>query len=220
MWIKQFKSSTNILNLPNCLTILRIFLVPPIAILLAYDSDQPPFDLDWTLRSSPGKYAAFVVALAGLTDLADGWLARRWKIESLLGKFLDPVADKVLLMVGLVMLMKLDRVQPWLVMALLSREFLVTALRGVAAGEGLIISAGKGGQWKLTFQLVGLGFLMWYGTILGFSAYKMGTWILYIALFISLSSGFNYLNDFFRALRAKRDEADRASALAEASMRS
>jgi len=204
MWLRQFKSSTNILNLPNCLTILRLLLVPVIAVLLEFDSDQPPFERDWMLRFSPGRIAGLVVGIAGLTDLMDGWLARRWNIESLLGKFLDPVADKVLLMVGLVMLMKLGRVESWLVILLLSREFLVTALRGVAAGEGLIISAGEAGKWKLTFQLIGLGFLMWYGNIFGFSAYVIGTWILYLALGISLFSGFQYLADFFVALGAKR----------------
>ncbi len=192
------------MNLPNCLTILRILLVPIIALLLEFDSDQPPFDRDWMFRYSPGRIAGLVVAFAGLTDLLDGWLARRWKIESLLGKFLDPVADKVLLMVGLIMLMQLGRVQDWLVILLLSREFLVTALRGVAAGEGLIISAGEAGKWKLTFQLVGLGFLMWYGSFMGVSGYKVGTWILYLALGISLFSGFQYLTDFFSALRSKR----------------
>jgi len=204
MWLKQFKSSTNIFNLPNCLTMLRIVLVPVIGVLLAFDSDQPPFDRDWTFRYSPGRVAGLVVAIAGLTDLLDGWLARLWKIESLLGKFLDPVADKLLLMVGLVMLMQLGRVQDWLVILLLSREFLITALRGVAAGEGLIIAAGTSGKWKLTFQLIGLGFLMWYGNIFGFSAYQIGLWILYLAMVISLLSGFQYLADFFTALTNKR----------------
>lgn len=208
MWLKQFKSPTNIFNLPNCLTMLRIVLVPVIGFLLAFDSDQPPFDRDWTFRYSPGRIAGLVVAFAGLTDLLDGWLARRWKIESLLGKFLDPVADKLLLMVGLIMLMKLGRVEEWLVMLLLSREFLITALRAVAIGEGLVIAAGQTGKYKLTFQLVGLGFLMWYGSIAGVSAYSVGIWILYAALFISLFSGFQYLNDFFVALRAKRDEEE------------
>lgn len=207
-WLKQFKSSTNILNLPNCLTILRLLLVPVIWALLAYDAEQLPFDRDWMFRYSPGRVAALVVALCGLTDLLDGWLARHWQIESLLGKFLDPVADKVLLMVGLVMLQELDRVPAWLVILLLSREFLVTALRGVAVGEGLVIAAGGAGKFKLTFQLIGLGFLMWYGSIFGMPAFQIGIWILYLALAISLFSGFQYLNEFFTALRRKRDLAE------------
>ncbi len=204
--LTRLRSPTSLFNLPNLLTLLRLVLIPALALLLAYDSDQPPFEKDWTLRFSPGRMAALVIIICGITDLLDGWLARRWKIESLWGKFLDPVADKVLLMVGLVMLMKLERVSEWLVILLLSREFLITALRGVAAGEGLIIAAGQSGKWKLVFQLIGLGFLTWYGSIFGVPAITVGRWILWIALGISLFSGYMYLSDFFTALQQKRKE--------------
>jgi CDP-diacylglycerol--glycerol-3-phosphate 3-phosphatidyltransferase len=206
---KHLRSPHNVLNLPNCLTLFRILLIPVMALLLAYDSDQPPFDRDWMFRFSPGRLAALVVAIAGATDLLDGYFARRWRIETLLGKFLDPVADKLFLMVGLIMLMELGRVEDWLVIVLLSREFLVTGLRGVAAGEGIIISAGQTGKFKLTFQLVGLGFLMWYGSAFGLPGHTIGTYILYIALFISLFSGYNYLSDFFTAMKKKTADAIR-----------
>lgn len=183
---------------------MRIVLIPLVAWLLDNDRDQPTLELDMMLRYSPGRIATFVVVIAGVTDLLDGWLARRWGIESLLGKFLDPVADKLFLMVSLIMLMKLGRVDAWLVILLLSREFLITGLRSVAVGEGLVIAAGQSGKWKLTFQMVGLGFLMWYGSVFTFSAYKIGTVILYIALAISLLSGATYLIDFFTALKDKR----------------
>ena len=201
---RHWKSPRNLLNLPNLLTLLRLLLIPVMALLLEFDAEQPPFERDVMFRYSPGRLAALVVIIAGVTDLLDGYFARLWKIESLLGKFLDPVADKVFLLVGLIMLMKLERVSAWLVILLLSREFLITALRGVAAGEGLIISAGQAGKFKLTFQLVGLGFLMWYGSAFGISAYKVGTYILYVALGMSLISGYNYLSDFFMALSQKK----------------
>lgn len=200
---KHLRSQYNVLNLPNCLTLFRIWLLPVMAMLLAYDGNQPPFESDWMFRYSPGRLAAVVVAIAGITDWLDGYFARRWHIESLLGKFLDPVADKLFLLVGLVMLQDLGRVPAWMVILLLSREFLVTGLRGVAAGEGLIIGAGDAGKWKLTFQLIGLGFLMWYGNSFGFPAHKIGIWILNLALFISLFSGYNYLSDFLTAMKKK-----------------
>lgn len=200
---EKLKSPKNILNLPNLLTILRFLLIPVIAILLECDSDQPPFERDWMFRYSPGRVAAMVCAIAGISDLLDGYFARKWNIESLFGKFLDPVADKVFLLVGLVMLMKLDRVSAYMVILLLSREFLITALRGVAAGEGIIIAAGTSGKYKLTLQMVGLGFLMWYGKAFGLPGVVVGTVILYLALFISLLSGYHYLQDFFTARRAK-----------------
>jgi len=102
-FLKQFKSQTNILNLPNCLTILRILLIPFLALLLDSDTEQLPFQLDTMFRFSPGRLAAFVVIVAGVTDLLDGYYARKWEIESLLGKFLDPVADKLFLLVSLIM---------------------------------------------------------------------------------------------------------------------
>lgn len=200
----RFKDKHNPLNLPNCLTFLRLCLIPFLGIFLSEDGLPPPFERDWMFRYSPGRMAALVVLLAGITDLLDGWLARKWKIESLLGQFLDPVADKVLLLVSLVLLMQLGRVEPWLVILLLSRELLVTALRGVAAGEGIIIAAGQTGKFKLIFQLAGVGFLMWYGSIFGVSAYSLGRVILFISLGISLVSGYSYLHDFFLALSKKR----------------
>jgi len=208
-FVSGLRSRTSLLNLPNCLTYFRIALIPIMAWLLANDHEQPSLDRDFMFRYSPGRLAAFVVILAGISDLLDGWLARKWEIESLMGKFLDPIADKLFLMVGLVMLMQLGRVPAWLVIALLSREFLITGLRGVAVGEGIVIAAGNFGKLKLTFQLIGLGFLMWYGSAFGYSAFEIGTIILYVALFISLYSGYSYLHDFFVALKIKRGYVSR-----------
>jgi CDP-diacylglycerol--glycerol-3-phosphate 3-phosphatidyltransferase len=106
------------------------------------------------------------------------------------------------------MLMQLNRVESWLVIILLSREIIITGLRGVAIGEGLVIPAGKFGKFKLVFQLIGLGLIMWYGTFFGVSAYTLGLWILYVALLISLVSGYLYLHDFFTALSKKKSIQD------------
>ncbi len=199
-----YKSPSNLLNLPNLLTLTRLLLVPVIGTLLALDSDQPSFEQDWMFRYSAGRVAGLVLAFAGLTDLLDGYYARKWGIESLLGKFLDPLVDKLLLLVSLVMLMRLERVEAWLVILLLSREFMITGLRGVAVGEGIVIAAGTSGKYKLTFQLIGLGLLMWYGSLLGVPAHRVGIWILYLAMVISLVSGYLYLSDFLIALEKKR----------------
>jgi len=183
---------------------LRLLLIPAMAFLLAFDGDQPLFERDFMFRYSPGRLAALVVVLAGATDLLDGYFARKWHVESLFGKFLDPVADKLFLMVGLIMLMKLGRVSAWLVIILLSRELMITGLRAVAIGEGIVISAGKFGKLKQIFQMIGLGFLMWYGNVVGVAAHRVGILILYIALFVSLVSGYGYLKDFFIELERKK----------------
>jgi CDP-diacylglycerol--glycerol-3-phosphate 3-phosphatidyltransferase len=200
--------SARIFNLPNLITFFRILLIPFVWFFLELDVELPSIEFDFTLRYSPGKIAALLILLAGVSDFFDGYFARRWKIESLLGKFLDPLADKLLLLVGLVMLMQLDRVESWLVIILLSREIIITGLRGVAIGEGLVIPAGKFGKFKLVFQLIGLGLIMWYGTFFGVSAYTLGLWILYVALLISLVSGYLYLHDFFTALSKKKSTQD------------
>ncbi len=179
---------------------LRICLIPIIAILLG--NDESPHILGKALTS--GQWAALLIVLAGITDGLDGYIARMWKIESLLGKFLDPLADKLLLLVGLVMLMQLRRVEYWLVILLLSRELMITGLRAVAIGESIVISAGQSGKWKHTLQMVGLGFLTWHGNFLGIPASTVGTVILYVSLVISLLSGYCYLRDFFTALIAKK----------------
>lgn len=190
-------------NLPNLLTVLRVAAIPFLGLVLSWDGNPPGAEAD-TFIYSPGRVATLLLILAGITDLLDGYYARRWKLESLLGKFLDPVADKLLLLVSLVMCQKLGRIEPWLVIVLLSREFLITALRGVAVGEGIVIAAGQSGKWKTFLQLVGLGFIMWYGSAFGFSAHTIGVWILYAALVISVVSGVGYLIDFKRAIEAKR----------------
>lgn len=210
---KRLKSADNLLNLPNLLTLLRIVLIPLIAVLLEFDTDHPPFESDFMFRYSPGRIAAGVILFAGITDLLDGYLARKWKIETLLGKFLDPLADKLVLLVGLIMLMKLERVEAWLVMVLLSREFLITGLRAIAVGEGMVIAAGQSGKLKLIFQMIGIGLLMWYGSLFGISAFEVGAVILYIALVISLWSGFIYLRDFFKALQQTRGYVAKAPTL-------
>lgn len=205
----RLRSRDNALNLPNLLTFLRVLLIPLMALLIYLDKDSISFEQDWMLQVSPGKAASILLLFMGFTDLFDGYYARKWKIETLLGKFMDPLADKLVLLVALVMLMELNRVSAWLVILLLSREFLITGLRGVAVGEGLVISAGTSGKWKLVFQLVGLGFLMWHGSFFTLSAAEIGTYILYIALGISLVSGYVYLSDFFIALKAQKKSTRR-----------
>ena len=183
------------LNFPNFLTVLRITLIPLVGFLMGEDRAGNGLRfLGVTLTM--GQASAWVVLIASITDLLDGYLARRWKSESLFGKFLDPVADKLLLMVGLIALAKLDRVAPWLVMALLSREFFITGLRGIAIGEGLILSADRFGKVKLIFQMTGLAMLMWGEPLGGISMRSLGLLILYAALVLSLYSGGRYLADF------------------------
>lgn len=131
-------------NLPNMLTLGRIVIIP-LFVWLLYDGD-PWFSV----------LAAAVFTLAAVTDVIDGFLARRWNMITVTGKLLDPLADKLIVAAAMVMMVRLGRIPAWIVIVLLSREFIVTGLRQVAASEGLVIAAGQEGKWKTALQLVGI----------------------------------------------------------------
>ncbi|MFT3709171.1 MAG: CDP-diacylglycerol--glycerol-3-phosphate 3-phosphatidyltransferase [Archangium sp.] len=131
-------------NLPNMLTLGRIVVIP-LFVWLLYDGD-PWFSV----------LAGAVFTLAAVTDVIDGFLARRWNMITVTGKLLDPLADKLIVAAAMVMMVRLGRIPAWIVIVLLSREFIVTGLRQVAASEGLVIAAGQEGKWKTALQLVGI----------------------------------------------------------------
>ncbi len=131
-------------NLPNILTLGRIFLIP-VFVWLTYDADP--------LSS---LLAAAVFAVASITDVVDGYLARRWNLITVVGKFMDPLADKLIAMAALVMMVRLGRIAAWVVIVLLARELIVSGLRTIAASEGMVIAAGQEGKWKTSLQLVGI----------------------------------------------------------------
>jgi CDP-diacylglycerol--glycerol-3-phosphate 3-phosphatidyltransferase len=131
-------------NLPNILTLGRIFLIP-VFVWFTYDAD-PLYSL----------LAAAVFAVASITDVVDGYLARRWNLITVVGKFMDPLADKLIAMAALVMMVRLGRIAAWVVIVLLARELIVSGLRTIAASEGMVIAAGQEGKWKTSLQLVGI----------------------------------------------------------------
>ncbi|ATB40572.1 CDP-diacylglycerol--glycerol-3-phosphate 3-phosphatidyltransferase [Cystobacter fuscus] len=131
-------------NLPNMLTLGRIALIP-LFVWLTYEAD--PLD---------SLLAAAVFAVAAITDIVDGYLARRWNLITVVGKFMDPLADKLIAMAALVMMVRLGRIAAWVVIVLLAREFIVSGLRTIAASEGMVIAAGQEGKWKTSLQLVGI----------------------------------------------------------------
>jgi phosphatidylglycerophosphate synthase len=121
-------------NLPNLLTFARILMIPAVLVLL---SRGTPSDCFW---------AAIVYSAAAITDALDGWLARRQGLVSVLGKFLDPLADKLIVAAVLVWLVSMGRIPAWAVALLISREISITALRSIASSEGLVIAAGEGAR--------------------------------------------------------------------------
>lgn len=192
------------LNLPNAITLTRIALIPVFLWFTYYESRVDSF------------IAAALYAVTGATDFVDGWLARRKNLVTVIGKFLDPLADKLIVMAALVMLVHLGRVAAWVAIVVMAREFIVTGLRTIAMSEGIVIAAGQEGKHKTAFQVAGITFLLLHYTYpidaLFFSFYldsnRVGTWLIYVSIFFSVWSAVSYFAGFIRAVYAKPGASD------------
>jgi len=189
---------TGLLNLPNLLTLGRIVAIPAVVVLLLFDTRSTSF------------WAAAIFGVAAITDWLDGWLARRWQVVTVLGKFLDPLADKLIVMAALIMLIPLGRVPAWAVFLVLARELVVTGLRSIASSEGVIIDASALGKYKTIFQMVAIpGLLLHYdyywlfglrSELFHVSMHNFGIVYFYVAFFMTIWSGGDYLFKFFKVI--------------------
>jgi CDP-diacylglycerol--glycerol-3-phosphate 3-phosphatidyltransferase len=136
--------------------------------------------------------------LAGATDFLDGFLARRHRLVSRLGKFMDPLADKLLVSVALIMLIPLGRVPAWMAFLIIGRELAVTGLRGLAAAEGIILAPDRWAKAKTLLQMVALTALILHYPYVGVDFHELGMGLLWLALFATLISGMSYFWGFFR----------------------
>jgi CDP-diacylglycerol---glycerol-3-phosphate 3-phosphatidyltransferase len=190
---------------PNLITLVRIGAIPVFLVFTYYESRLNSF------------IAALVYAVTAATDFLDGWLARRTNQVTVIGKFLDPLADKLIAMAALVMLVHLGRVAAWVVILVMAREFAVTGLRTIAMSEGIVIAAGQEGKYKTALQLAGIVFLiLHYAYPIDFllttamvDANRVGTVLLYISVFFSVWSAWNYFAGFLEAVYAKDAAAQR-----------
>jgi CDP-diacylglycerol--glycerol-3-phosphate 3-phosphatidyltransferase len=181
----------SVLNLPNIITLTRI-LAAPVIMLLMYLPQYPGPVMNWLL--------VLFFAAACLTDLVDGRLARGRGEVTAMGKFLDPLADKILIGTVLVMLVRVDLAPAWIVALILSRELAVTGVRAVAVEQGIVMAADRFGKWKTVLQCVACGCLLFNGLFLGVHWGDVGDVVLYLALILTLFSGGNYLYKFYRNL--------------------
>jgi CDP-diacylglycerol---glycerol-3-phosphate 3-phosphatidyltransferase len=175
------------LNIPNALTMGRIVLIP---LVLWFVGEGTP---------RGAMLAAYTWAVLAFTDFLDGFLARRLNIESVVGKFLDPLADKLLVMALLVYLVPMGRIPAWIVVALLAREMSITGLRSIAATEGIVIGAGSGGKWKTAIQMVGILCLIlnFPHRVMPFWPHPVdlnvvGQWLMLLSLIFSITSAIEY----------------------------
>ena len=182
-----------ILNLPNLLTMCRIVVVPFLIVIFLYTTNSRFMSL----------IVAFIFSIASLTDWLDGYIARRQGIETTLGKFLDPLADKLLVSVALIMLVKLGRAPTWMVTIIIAREIIITGLRGIAATERIDISPSRLGKYKTAFQIMAVVCLLIHFKYRFLSSvyidfHALGIIILWIALIVTIWSAIDYFIRFFR----------------------
>ena len=190
------KKQQTILNLPNVLTMARIAAIPLLVALLMSPS------------KTAGFWAAAVFAVASFTDWLDGYLARRMEIVTVFGKFLDPIADKLIVMTALIMILPYGRIPAWMVLVTLGREIVITGLRSIASNEGIVIQASELGKFKTIFQIVAiLGLLLHYDYFWFFgienplflvNMHNVGMFFLWIAMILAVWSGADYLFRFMK----------------------
>ncbi len=187
-----------ILNLPNILTMMRIAAIPLLAALLTSPSRTACF------------WAAALFSVASITDWLDGYLARRMGIVTIFGKFLDPIADKLIVMAALIMILPFNRVPAWMVLVILGREIIITGLRGIASTEGIVIQASDLGKYKTIFQIVAIIALVlhynynWFFGIshelLTVNMHNVGMFFFWIATVLTVWSGVDYLARFIKVI--------------------
>ncbi len=182
--IRDFKK--DVLTIPNLLTAIRIGAVPLILWLLYLDS------------TTARIWAAVTYSLASITDFFDGWIARKYGMITVTGKLLDPLADKFIVLLTLVVLLDKAEVALLPVLLILAREFYIFGIRALAVENGLVISAGQGGKWKTTFQMVAIPFLILDRRVFielfnrDWNLPYWGNILLWISVFFALQSAWVY----------------------------
>lgn len=175
------------MNLPNKLTVLRVIMIPFFVVALMLQGGE-----NHTLRLA----AAVIFIIAGLTDLLDGKIARKYHLVTNFGKFMDPLADKLLVCAALICLVELKQLPAWMVIVIVSREFIISGFRLVAAEQGLVIAASYWGKFKTTFQMIAVVLL-----ILNIPALSMITLLVtWIALLLTVVSLVDYIAKNYKVL--------------------
>lgn len=176
------------MNIPNALAVLRMILAPLLFFLLTHKFEN--IHQSWI-----NYFAALTFSLAALSDFFDGFIARTLKQTTKLGGILDPLADKMLILAAFLGLLIAGKANEWVIYLILVREFFITGFRVVMVSENLDVSASFAGKLKTAFQMIAIGFLTmeWFGAEI----------LLYIALFLTLYSGFEYIFSYIKQSKGK-----------------
>ena len=180
------------MNLPNKITVSRIVLIPIFILFMVADFGFGSFAIGGTILSVEQLIGALLFIIAAATDWFDGHLARKHNLVTNMGKFLDPLADKLLVSAALIILVEMGSAASWIVIIIISREFAVTGLRLILAGGGEVVAANQLGKIKTATQLVAIAFLLLNNIFFEAINFPFGTIMLYIALVFTIWSGADY----------------------------
>lgn len=186
------------LNLPNYISLGRIASAPLLIVFMMFINDYKEGATTWNAFWS--MISATVYGVASLSDIVDGFFARRYKLESVFGKFFDPLADKLLNLAAMIMLIPLGRIPAWFVVIILMREIGITTLRGVAANEQIVIQASKWGKYKNAFGSFGIAFLILHYPFWGVQWMLIGWILLIVSTIFSMGSGIHYVCKFVKEI--------------------
>lgn len=178
-------------NLPNTITLMRIGVVPFLFLLL---TEPGPF---WSMM------IAGLFVLASITDLLDGFVARRYNLITTLGKFLDPLADKLIVNTAMILMIPLGRIDAWIVAIIIMRDLIVDGIRSISSSEGIYIQASVLGKQKTLAQIIAVTALIIHHPFWGLDPHRVGTLILYVAFFLTIYSGMDYFIKFYRGIGKK-----------------
>jgi CDP-diacylglycerol--glycerol-3-phosphate 3-phosphatidyltransferase len=193
------------MNLPNSLTVLRIFFVPLLVVVLL--TRQPNFDF-WGLPIHFEVWGVLILLMAAATDVMDGYIARKRREVTTLGILLDPIADKLLISAAFISLVQMGLVPAWMVVIIIGREFIVVGLREIASVEGLVIPASALGKTKMILQvLAGCAVILtakYSGLML------LGTVLMWLVVLSAVASAIHYFQMFWSQIDIRVQQRRRA----------
>ncbi len=180
------EKGSEVINLPNLITMLRIGVIPFMFLIL----------LD------PGPVLSLVIAaffiMAAVTDLIDGYIARKYGIVTKIGKILDPIADKLVINTTMILMIPLGHIPAWIVAIIIMRDIAVDGIRHISGSHGHIIAASRLGKQKTFAQIVAISALLINYPLFGVDAHTVGICVLYVALFLTIWSGVDYIVKFYQ----------------------